>query len=208
MDSSFIYLVILSIFAFLCGSIPTGLVVAHLYGVDIRSVGSGNIGATNVLRCVGKKAGYTTFLVDMIKGIFPLIVANFVLGKYAIDAVAYLPVVGLSAMLGHCFSPLLKGKGGKGVATGFAVFLYLFPLGALLAIGVFVVVFYVSRYVSLGSVLSSLSLLIASFVLSSDRILQMVIFIAIFVIVIKHIPNIKRLLKGEESRFGSSKKAL
>ncbi len=205
MDTAFIAVAVCSfIGAFLFGSIPTGLVVARLYGVDIRSVGSGNIGATNVLRCIGKKAGYLTFIIDMLKGLIPLLFVDHVVGACYQDIRLFLPYIGLSAMLGHCFTPFLKGKGGKGVATGFSVFLYLLPIGGIIAISVFAFVFYISRYVSLGSVTSTIVFFISSFFLSSDYVLISALFVASLVLILKHSSNIKRLLKGEESKFGST----
>jgi acyl phosphate:glycerol-3-phosphate acyltransferase len=190
--------------AFMIGSIPTGLVVARMYGVDIRSVGSGNIGATNVLRCIGKKAGYATFLIDMLKGVIPLLAVDFIAAAYVDGIERYLPYIGLSAMLGHCFSPFLKGKGGKGVATGFSVFLYLLPAGGVISIIVFAIVFYLSRYVSLGSILAAGTFVVSGFFLNSDPVLMSALFAGCVVLVLKHATNIQRLLNGTESRFGST----
>lgn len=197
-DSSLLLVSI--ILSFLFGSIPSGLIIGKIYGIDIRSAGSGNIGATNVLRTIGKKAGYLTFLFDMLKGLVPLIIFDAISSN---ELISYSPFVGLSAMLGHCFSPFLKFKGGKGVATGFAVFLYLLPIGGLISISIFILVFYLSRYVSLGSLISTSVFLFYTFIFTDDVILQASLSVATIILFLKHSANIKRLLKGEENRFKS-----
>ena len=174
------------------GSIPTGyLLVRFIRKEDIRTVGSGNIGATNVLRSGGKGLGAATFLLDMLKGC-----AAVWLGALA----------ALCAVLGHMFPIWLRFRGGKGVATGFGVFLVAAPWAALAAISVFFLVLYFSRYVSLASILGSASFPL--FALFLDRGDRPHFFVAVQVavaslIILKHHQNIRRLLTGTESRFGS-----
>lgn len=192
--------------AFFFGSIPSGLVVAKIFGINIREVGSGNIGATNVLRCVGKKAGYMTFLMDMAKGVVPLLFVDFLFS----DGLTYegglqlsnlVPIMGLAAIFGHCFSPFLKWNGGKGVATSFAVFLYIFPLGALLSFLLFAIVFYSFRYVSLASVVAAIAYPLSCFLFSESGIVTLVGVMAGSLIIFRHKANIVRLIEGTENKF-------
>src|SRR5215471_18099936 len=134
------------VLAYLCGSIPTGVLIAKNMGVDVRKVGSGNIGATNVARSVGKKAGLLTLLGDAAKGLFPVLVVRMLdLGETPLACSA------VAALLGHLFSPFLGFSGGKGVATGLGVFLGLAPQAILLALLFFAITFAISRIVSLAS---------------------------------------------------------
>ena len=198
--------------AYLLGSIPTGYLLIRLFlHQDIRSVGSGSIGATNVLRSGGKLLGAASFLLDMLKGC-----AAVWLGAWlgALLAPTALPLnmealAALCAVLGHMFPVWLGFRGGKGVATGFGVFLVADPWAALAAISVFFLVLYFSRYVSLASILGSASFPAFSWLLNrmlagSERPLFFIAvqFIVAFLIIAKHHQNIRRLLAGTESRFG------
>ena len=200
--------------AYLLGSIPTGyLLVRFFRHQDIRSVGSGNIGATNVLRSGGKGLGAATFLLDMLKGcsavyfgaLLGLLLAPDMRVRYLQAAAA------LAAVLGHMFPVWLKFKGGKGVATGFGVFLVAAPTSALAAITVFAVVLLLTRYVSLASILGAASFpMFAWMLVKGDRppFFITVQFVVALLIIAKHHQNIHRLLTGSESRFGSdSRKA-
>jgi len=162
------------LFAFLLGSIPFGLFIAKLSGIDIRQHGSGNIGATNVLRVVGKKHGITCLILDALKGFIPVAIAvNLVqiegrqiqvpLGfletwavvlpaSQALTAQTVQILTGLAAILGHNYSPWVGFKGGKGIATSAGVLLALMPVAALLLIALWVVLFFATRYVSIASV--------------------------------------------------------
>lgn len=140
-------IVLLVVGAFVAGSIPFGVLIARRRGVDIRASGSGNIGATNVSRVLGARAGAAVLVLDAAKGALPVAAARFVIGAPAWDVVA----VGAAAILGHCFSPLLGGKGGKGVATAFGVFVVLAPIESAVAVLVFAAVARASRVAALGS---------------------------------------------------------
>lgn len=208
----FAYLLIVAA-SFLLGSIPTGYLLVRIFRKqDIRAVGSGNIGATNVIRAGGKGLGAATFLLDVLKGC-----CSVWLG--AALAAALMPslshrnaeaLAALCAVLGHMFTPWLKFRGGKGVATGFGVFLVAAPLAALAAIALFAVIFALSRYVSLGSILAAASFpVFAWFMVKGDR---PAFFLAVqaavaLLIIVRHHQNIRRLLAGTESRFGAGKHA-
>ena len=195
--------------AYLLGSIPTGyLLVRFTRHQDIRALGSGNIGATNVLRSGGKGLGAATFFIDMLKGC-----AAVWLG--ALAAVAFMPntpmrngeaLAALCAVLGHMFPVWLRFRGGKGVATGFGVFLVAAPWAALAAISVFFLVLLVSRFVSLASVLGSASFpVFARFLVRGEKPLFFlaVQFAVALLIILKHHQNIRRLLAGTEARLGA-----
>jgi glycerol-3-phosphate acyltransferase PlsY len=204
---------IVAVAAYLLGSIPTGYLLVRLFRhQDIRSVGSGNIGATNVLRTGSKGLGAATFLLDMLKGC-----AAVWLGQCAAAHVLLLAnprdieaLAALSAVLGHMFPVWLRFRGGKGVATGFGVFLVAAPLAALSAIAVFFLILALTRYVSLASVLGA-----ASFPVFSCLLVQgdhppffFAVEIAVaLLIILKHHQNLRRLLAGTESRIGAKNPA-
>ena len=196
--------------AYLLGSIPFGYLLVRIFRKeDIRATGSGNIGATNVVRSGAKGLGILTLLLDLLKGVAAVFIAyHFAPGKpgYPSDlAVA----AGIAAVLGHIFPVWLGFKGGKGVATALGVFLALAPLAALSSLGVFVVVFAITRYVSLASILAAVMLPVFCLLWMPDRspvFVGGVIFLALLVIA-KHHANIARLMQGKESRFGSKKSA-
>ena len=194
MDATFL---LLCLVAFVMGSIPFGFVIGKLKGVDVRQHGSGNIGATNVSRVLGKKWGALVLLLDALKGALPVLflkVANYPL--------EYQVVAGFSAILGHCFSPFLKLRGGKGVATGLGVFLVVSPKVTLIAFLVFLSVFLTTRYVSLSSITAALSFpLVFRFLEKPSEFTSVVLFLTAFVVVGKHYQNIIRLIKGEEKKF-------
>jgi len=186
--------------AYLLGSIPVGYVLVRLFRhQDIRAVGSGNIGATNVLRSGGKGLGAATFLGDVLKGASAVYIGG-VIGVLLAPAA-------LSAVLGHVFPVWLRFKGGKGVATGFGVFLVAAPTAALCAIGVFALALLLTRYVSLASILGAASFpLFAWMLVRGERppFFIAVQFAVSLLIIAKHHQNIRRLLSGAESRFGAS----
>jgi len=206
---------LLAVAAYLLGSIPTGyLLVRFVRHQDIRALGSGNIGATNVLRTGGKGLGAATFLLDMLKGCAAVWLGSAawtVLAATASTARAlplrdFQALAALFCVLGHMFPVWLRFRGGKGVATGFGVFLVAAPWAALAAIGVFAVILALSRYVSLGSIVAAASFpVFAWFLVRGQRPLFFIAVqaaVALF-IVLKHHQNIRRLCAGTESRFGA-----
>jgi acyl phosphate:glycerol-3-phosphate acyltransferase len=194
--------------AYLLGSIPTGYLLVKLFRhEDIRSVGSGNIGATNVLRSGGKGLGAATFLLDVLKGAGAVwlgaLLASVLLPSMPFrDAQAFAAVF---AVLGHMFPVWLHFRGGKGVATGFGVFLVAAPLAALASIALFAIILLLTRYVSLASILGAASFpLFAWFIVHGDKPAPYIaaqVFVALLII-LKHHQNIRRLLTGTENRFG------
>jgi acyl phosphate:glycerol-3-phosphate acyltransferase len=182
--------------AYLLGSIPTGLLLGKAWGVDVRNEGSGNIGATNLYRTVGRKVGVMTLIGDCLKGLIPVLLVKY----YAFPA-EYAAWVGLAAFCGHVFSVFLRFKGGKGVATAMGVFLALSPLAVAIALGVFIALMLVWRYVSLGSIAAAAVMPPAVALLGGGRVLILVTLIISAVVIVKHQGNIKRLLAGTENKF-------
>ncbi len=190
--------------AYLLGSIPTGLLVARSRGIDIRTVGSGNIGATNVFRILGKPAGTLVLLVDALKGFAACKCLSFASETTVAEHPAMM--AGLCAILGHNYTCWLKFKGGKGIATTAGVLLALVPLGLVLALAVWLIVFALSRYVSLASMATALCLPFAVWLTGSSPSLVRLMTLVSVLALCKHQANIRRLLKGTEHRFGSRKK--
>jgi glycerol-3-phosphate acyltransferase PlsY len=182
--------------AFLLGSIPTGVLVARAKGVDLRKVGSGNIGATNVGRALGKGWAVFVLLVDAGKGALPVLLAA------AFSADPWLPALaGLAAVFGQVFSVFLRGRGGKGVATSLGAGLALAPLPTLLCLGAFVIVYLGFRIVSLGSLTAVVCFPISLWVMhlgTAPRLLFAGLVAAL--VIVRHRANLGRLLRGEEHR--------
>ena len=190
---------LLVLFAYLLGSVPSGVVVARLMGgTDPRSGGSGNIGATNVLRTLGKKAAVATLAGDFVKGVIPVLLAVALLPEGS----AFLYLTALAAILGHDFSFLLVFKGGKGVATTIGAITVLSPLVALLLLATWVSVVVVTRFSSAGALTAAaMSPIFALFVVKDVRFALFCVAAAALLIY-QHRVNIKKLLAGTESRVG------
>jgi acyl phosphate:glycerol-3-phosphate acyltransferase len=189
-----------ALIGYVAGAIPFGYLVARAHGVNILKVGSGNPGATNVKRVVGKRAGNTVFALDFLKGVAAT--AWVFLLPFAAEREVVLAIVGLSAaILGHSFSIFLRGKGGKGVATTMGGLLVLMPIALLIGIVVWVITFYTTRYVSLASILFVVSLPLTNFFLGADSLLIWISVAVAVLIVVRHRTNIQRLLNGTENRF-------
>lgn len=182
--------------AYLVGSVPFGYLIGRMRGVDVRTVGSKNIGATNVYRTVGKGWGLLAFLCDFLKGLLPTLAAL----RWSGDA--NLPVlVGLACVVGHTLTVFMRFRGGKGVATAFGMMIALAPLPTLAAFGVFVVTVWLSHYISLGSMLAAVTLGSVVWLVPASPLLRGVATaIAVFVVV-KHRSNIVRLAKGCENKI-------
>jgi len=191
------------IVAYLVGGIPFGLLLAKKFaGVDVKASGSGSIGATNVLRVVkesnpdlAKKLGAATLALDALKGVFVLAIAYFMgMSEATLWAIAVL------AVIGHCFSPYLGFEGGKGIATGMGVMMFMLPYETLIALVVWAVMAKTVKISSISSLIGVAALLIASFFIHPDMAHAPVVFI-VFILYYKHIPNIVRLFKGEETQI-------
>jgi glycerol-3-phosphate acyltransferase PlsY len=190
---------LITLFAYLLGSVPVGVILARIKGADPRKVGSGNIGATNVMRAAGKTTGILTLVGDILKGFLPILIA--VAFEEPILVVA---AVGLAAFLGHLFPLFLKFKGGKGVATALGVYLCLDPFAVLIAVVVFVLVLIKWRYVSLGSLAGVAVIPLALYLLNAQNYYVYLALIIGTLIFIKHKDNIRRLVAGTESKLGKS----
>ncbi|MGB9868159.1 MAG: glycerol-3-phosphate 1-O-acyltransferase PlsY [Bacillota bacterium] len=188
---------------YLAGSVPWGVLVARRYGVDVLCAGSCSTGATNVYRTVGGKAAFIVLVLDALKGFGAALIGGRLYGVSP-DIGAVLG--GLSAILGHCYSPFLGFKGGKGVATSAGVALYLFP--ELIAIGVIIyaLVTGVTRYSSLGSLVGVGCVLVLVLFIEESILVKLFAVAAASLIVYRHVPNIRRLMSGQENRLGGAGK--
>ena len=195
--------------AYLLGSLPTGYLVGRAKGVDIRTVGSKNMGATNVFRTVGKALGIFVLLVDAAKGwaavalLAPWVAHTMVIG----GALGGLPVVaGVGAILGHNYTCWLQFKGGKGIATSAGVFIALVPWALLVALAVWIVLFAATRYVSVASIAAAAVLPVATWFSTHAPGLTAVAGVLAAMAIYKHKKNIERLLAGTENRIEFGKK--
>ena len=194
----------LTILAFLIGSIPCGYLVGRFSGVDIREHGSGNIGATNANRVLGKSAGLTTLICDIFKGSLTAWIALAVGVVSPFDeARDFAAFMGFMALLGHCFSPFLNFKGGKGVATGLGAFMVVAPFQTAISVAVFAIVLKFGNYVSLASITAALTIpvLLILGIGDSDRTLTAISVLTTALIIYRHKTNILRLRDGGESKF-------
>ena len=188
--------VICLLLAYLIGSVPFGYLIGRMRGVDVRTVGSKNIGATNVYRTVGKAWGFLAFFCDFAKGFLPTFAATRLFGD------GNLPVcVGLACVIGHTLTVFMRFRGGKGVATAFGMMMALIPVPALIAFAVFVLTVWISHYISLGSMLAAAALAVLVWVFPCLPLMRAIAaLIAVFVIV-KHRSNIVRLVRGCENKI-------
>lgn len=202
-------LILIIVLSYLAGSIPTSIIMSKLTrGIDIRDHGSGNAGATNVIRVLGWKIGIVVIIVDVGKGVL----ATLLISKLRIDPMPISHnlvqiIAGLSAVLGHIWTIFAGFKGGKGVGTAAGMLFSLYPIAGLICLIIFAIVLLTGRYVSVASMTAAISLPIVIFILNkfcnysiSNELLFFAIFMA-FLIVFTHRSNIKRLAKGEENRI-------
>ncbi len=197
--------------SYLIGSIPTGLVLSKATGIDIRKSGSGNIGATNVTRLLGKKLGVLTLVGDLLKAVIPMLTAHwyFLRSGTAVDSHEVdlaVSLCGGAAFLGHIYSVYLKFRGGKGVATALGVFMVLEPVAVLISLVLFIAVVYFSGYVALGSLVVSALMTVWIWLLKGSPYHVFLAFFIGVLIWLKHADNIKRLFAGTEMQWRSHKK--
>ena len=199
---------LIALAAYLLGSIPFGyLIVRATVGADIRETGSGGTGATNVSRQAGKLVGLITLVLDALKGAVAVLLAQWLLDSSQ-GAGWWVAVAAIAAILGHIFPVWLKFRGGKGVATGVGVFLVLSPIAVAVALPVFVLTVWATRYVSLGSLLATITIPLVVWlehkVLRMDGVTAPLMFAAlsaVLLIVFSHRANIRRLMRGNENKF-------
>lgn len=191
----------LALMGYTIGSIPFSFLVARAFGVkDVRAVGSGNVGATNVMRSAGKVPGLLALILDGLKGAATVWVA-----RAFSTSEAEICLAGLFAVIGHLFPVWLGFKGGKGVATGAGLFIPLAPAALGAAIATFVIVLGAARYVSLASIVASLTLPVAAYLLGAGNVVATTALVAALMVVAKHHENISRLLKGVEPKLGAKR---
>jgi glycerol-3-phosphate acyltransferase PlsY len=213
-------LLLLIVAAYLAGSIPFGLLVGWTRGIDIRTTGSGNIGASNVGRLLGKRFFFLVMVLDLLKSLIPMLIASHLVAGTASTPSLYILwlMVGFAAILGHMFSLFLKFKGGKGVATSTGVLLGLWPyytLPGFVTIAVFLVLFFSTRYISVGSLGAAVTFPLAYLVLAffnhwdplgGQRALLVFAIVISGLVIFKHRTNIARLRAGTENRMGPARK--
>lgn len=204
MQSTLPYLILISL-AYLLGSIPFGFLIAKAKGIDIRTTGSGNIGATNVLRSVGKGWGILTLLLDALKGLLPAALAPLLADRFfgLENGEIFSLGCGCAAILGHNFPIFLKFKGGKGVATTAGALIGIAPAALGVGLATFIVIFALSRMVSLGSIIAATAIPIAGWLLyRTDGILIPTVLSLLGILVIwRHRANISRIMQGTENRI-------
>ena len=207
-----IFVVIAILLAYLIGSIPTSVWIGRIfYNVDVRKEGSGNAGATNTIRVLGYKAGIPVLLLDIFKGWLAVYISNFFWdGSLTFpDLVDLKIMLASAAVIGHVFPIYVGFKGGKGIATLLGIGLALYPLGALIAVGIFILTLIITGYVSLSSMIASVTFpIVELLILGNTEYISLTILaicVAIFV-PLTHRKNIKRLIQGEESKFKIKRK--
>jgi glycerol-3-phosphate acyltransferase PlsY len=201
--------IVTALVAYLLGSIPTGYLVAKARGVDIRTVGSGNIGATNAFRVLGKGLGTFVLLMDALKGWAAVQIGAYLISQLLPGApLGYLRITaGIAAILGHNFTCWLNFKGGKGIATSAGVLIALVPFALLIILSIFIILFLTTRYVSVGSIAAAFALPFATWFTEHHDIGLTVVMGAIGALaILKHRKNIQRLMNGTENRIQFKKK--
>lgn len=205
--SPFLIVTIVAISYFL-GAIPSGYLIGKLKGVDIRKQGSGNIGATNAFRILGAKAASVVLLADAFKGFLSCLLAPIIATEWtgvpiSDDTASLLMIIaGLGAILGHSFTFWLKFKGGKGIATSAGVFLTITPLALGICLLVFSITIFLSRYVSLSSILAAICLPFSVYLIYHNFLISSITVVIALLVIYRHRSNIKRLLNGTENRLG------
>lgn len=188
---------IVLVLSLLLGSIPFGVLIATIKGVDLKKVGSGNIGATNVLRTMGKGPAFFTLTGDILKGSLAVIIARYFLRDPVMEGIA-----GLVAILGHNFSPFLGFRGGKGVATSIGVLLVYTPLAGIATVLIWLLVIFITRYSSLGALVSFAVLPLTMRILHYGKEHIIIGLVMSALLIARHTDNIRRLMKGTESALG------
>lgn len=203
-----IVIVFSSIIGYLLGSVNTSIIIGKIvYKTDVREHGSGNAGATNVLRTFGKAAAIAVIAGDFLKGVLACLIGRYVFGEVDPGTGIFLGeyFAGFFAVIGHNWPAYFGFKGGKGVMTSFAVILMFSPVEALICLGAFIVIVAITRYVSLGSMLSAVLFLILAFILNEPLPMLLIGAAMVALIIIRHSANIKRLIAGNEKKLSFKK---
>lgn len=200
--------IILTIIAYLIGSIPTALIISRRYfGIDIRDYGSGNMGATNTFRTLGQKYGIIVMILDILKGMLAVglfyLIPFYLRSENELDRTNFMIALGMAAVLGHIFPVFASFKGGKGVATLLGMLIAIQPIVAVCCFGVFLLVLFLTRYVSLSSILAAMMLPISVLWIWNENEISYRVFalVVAFLVIITHQKNIGRLIKGAENRM-------
>lgn len=193
-------IVLFIILGYLLGSIPTALIVSKSKNMDIRKLGSGSIGGTNTFRLLGKKAGYIVVTSDILKGVIPTLIA------FLYGGVVYAAFAGMAASVGHSYSIYVKFKGGKSVATSAGVMLVLNPIALLFGIVVFGSILFITKYVSMSSMIAASSVVIFILIFEDATMIKYTTIFLTGFIIFRHYTNINRLVKGVENKAFQKKK--
>jgi len=183
--------------AYLVGSVPFAFLLSRRRGIDLRQVGSGNVGATNVLRTSGVRTAVVAMVLDVIKGVIAVVMAQRLTGGIGTPMAA-----GLASVIGHIYPVWLRFRGGKGVATAAGVFAVLTPMALGIAGAAFVIAVWITRYLSVGSVIAAVTLAIVAIVTDAPGVIEIGSGIAALVIVQRHRANLARVVAGTERRVG------
>jgi acyl phosphate:glycerol-3-phosphate acyltransferase len=213
MNSEIIIFAAIGIAAYFFGSVPWAFIIGRINGIDIRKHGSGNTGATNVMRVLGRKWGILCFVLDFLKGFLPVIAVKILVSHKFLtsDADALVIVAGIAAVAGHIWSVFLGFKGGKGMATGGGVLVGIAPYSFICTGLIWIIVFYSTRYVSAASIIAAAALPVSSFVFSVTGLWKLsapfqIFLLALAVVtIVKHHSNIRRLINGTEHKFEKKK---
>lgn len=210
-SSMYLIVFLILLIAYLIGSVPTAVLAGKWFrGIDVREHGSGNAGATNAMRVLGPKIGFTVLIIDAMKGVAAIFLALLVKDAFTVEEqfVVFQLLLGAAAIVGHVKPVFAAFKGGKGVATLVGIVIVIFPEAFLICLGLFLLVFLISRYVSLASLTAGIALPIVALLVQDSILMPKLVFavaVALFV-PITHINNIRRLLRGEENRMIFKKK--
>lgn len=195
--------IIALLLCYFLGAIPFGVIVGKMRGVDVRTVGSGNSGATNVWRTLGPAAGASVFGLDVLKGLAAPFIAHALIGPHEYTWIA---VCAAMSIIGHTFSVFLKFRGGKGIATGLGAALGLMPIPALIAFAIWGLVLLLSRMISVASIAACIALPTLALLFNVPTPYVVVIAIIALLAIVKHIPNMKRIVAGTEPKINVGKK--
>jgi len=183
------------IISYLFGSIPFGYIISKMKGIDITKLGSGNIGATNVGRYLGKKYFFIVLFLDALKGFIPTLLFKTIYG------IEYGIIAGLFSVIGHSYTIFLKFRGGKGVATGLGISLALIPYETILGFIFWLIVLYISKIMAIASISSAIFVFLIVLIFEKNVLIKIIAGIIAFLIVLRHRHNIERIIKGTEPKF-------